>query len=289
MKRREYPRQLLGDRHYEAFGASLGVLVKLIDAGERLTVQAHPTKEMARSLFNSEYGKTECWHFLPGRCIDGQPPCIYFGFKPGITREYWQTCFERQDIPAMLACLHKFPVKAGDTYLIRGGVPHAIGAGCFLVEIQEPTDYTVRTERISPSGLQISDFMCHQGLGFQHMFDCFDYSGADADTVKSRGVLLPKELYRSSEAAVTQLVGPGDTDSFSLRRIDVEGHFQFQQSDSFYGLYVLSGKGTLHSAAGSRPISAASQFFIPAGCSGLELECAGGEPLCLIQAFGPKV
>ena len=44
----------------------------------------------------------------------------------------------------MLDCLHKFEVNKGDTFLIEGGIPHAIGAGCFLVEVQEPTDYTIR-------------------------------------------------------------------------------------------------------------------------------------------------
>ena len=77
----------------------------------------------------------------------------------------------------MLSCLHKVPVKKGDTFIIRGGVPHGIGAGCFLVEIQEPTDYTIRTERVTPSGLPVADAMCHQGLGFEKMFDCFDYQG----------------------------------------------------------------------------------------------------------------
>ena len=77
----------------------------------------------------------------------------------------------------MLEWMHCIEVHKGDTVLIQGGVPHAIGAGCFLAEIQEPTDYTVRTERITPSGLKVADTMCHQGLGFQKMFDCFHYEG----------------------------------------------------------------------------------------------------------------
>ncbi len=55
--------------------------------------------------------------------------------------------------PTRLDCLHKFEVKAGVTYLMKGGVPHAIGAGCLLIEVREPTDYTIRTERTTPRGL----------------------------------------------------------------------------------------------------------------------------------------
>ena len=168
----ENPEEILGKKHYAKYGNKLGVLVKLIDSAERLTIQVHPTREKARELFDSQFGKTECWHILGGREVNGEKPCIYFGFKEGITREHWKDVFDRQDIPAMLDCLHRFEVKPGDTFLIEGGIPHAIGAGCFLVEIQEPTDYTVRTERVTPAGLRVADFMCHQG--------CYGYEGKDA-------------------------------------------------------------------------------------------------------------
>jgi len=157
------PSELLGVHHTDKYGKSLGVLVKLLDAAERLTLQVHPTRECAKKLFDSEFGKAECWHIIGEREIKGEKPCIYIGFKEGITREHWKHCFDEQDIPAMLDCLHRIEVKTGDTFIIRGGVPHGIGAGCFLVEIQEPTDYTVRTERITPSGLAVADFYVSPG------------------------------------------------------------------------------------------------------------------------------
>lgn len=123
------PAEMLGRAHFEKFGANTGVLIKLIDSAERLSIQVHPNKEMARRWFHSEYGKTECWHILGGREIDGEKPCIYFGFKEGITREYWKKVFDEQDIPKMLDCLHKIEVAPGETWLIEGGVPHASMAG----------------------------------------------------------------------------------------------------------------------------------------------------------------
>ena len=264
------PVATLGKEHYEKYGTKLGVLVKIIDSAERLTVQVHPTREKAKTLFNSMFGKTECWHILGGREIDGEPPCIYFGFKEGITREIWKDCFDRQDIPAMLDCLHKFPVKPGDTYLIEGGIPHAIGAGCFLVEIQEPTDYTVRTERVTPKGLAVADFMCHQGLGFDKMFDCFEYNGYPADAVEARW-----NIKRRGDV----IIDGESTEMFGLSMMDVDGEKYIKAGGCFSGIYILEGEGKLD----GREIKKADQFFIPAACEGFRLEGR----LKLIQYFGP--
>ena len=62
---------------------------------------------------------------------------MYLGFKENITRSYFKTLFEKQDIPAMLDTMHRFEVSEGDVILVTAGTPHAIGAGCFLLEIQE--------------------------------------------------------------------------------------------------------------------------------------------------------
>lgn len=171
------PAFYLGHRHSQRYGAQPGVLLKLIDANERLTVQVHPDRPTAQRLFHSPYGKTECWYILDDTPVDGEAPCVYLGFRPGITREHWRQLFDSQDTRGMLAALHKIPVRRGETILIPGGVPHAISAHCFLAEIQEPTDYTIRVERTTPAGLEVCDEQCHQGLGFDAMFDCFHYEG----------------------------------------------------------------------------------------------------------------
>ncbi len=265
------PERALGKEHYQRYGTNLGVLVKIIDSAERLTVQVHPTRKKAKELFNSEFGKTECWHILGGREIDGEPPSIYFGFKEGITRERWKDCFDRQDIPAMLDCLHKFAVKPGDTFLIEGGIPHAIGAGCFLVEIQEPTDYTVRTERTTPKGLAVADFMCHQGLGFERMFDCFEYEGYSAEAVEARW-----NIKRRGDVIIDE----GSTEMFGLRMKDIDGEEYIPTGSVFSGIYILEGEGKLAGKA----VAKGDQFFIPADCRGFNIE----GKLRLIQYFGPN-
>ncbi|MBR6573176.1 MAG: mannose-6-phosphate isomerase [Clostridia bacterium] len=265
------PELALGKRHIERFGNNLGVLVKIIDSAERLTIQVHPTKQKAKELFSSEFGKTECWHVLGGREIDGEKPCIYFGFKEGITREHWEDVFERQDIPEMLNCLHKFEVKKGDTFLIEGGIPHAIGAGCFLVEVQEPTDYTVRTERITPKGLQVADFMCHQGLGFEKMFDCFTYEGFPENQVKER--------WRIARQG-NNIVGYDNTPMFRLEMLDIDGTETLKSDGVFSGIYVLEGEGEID----GDPIKPGSQYFISSICENFRID----GKLKLIRFYGPK-
>lgn len=276
------PVALLGAAHTERYGSSLGVLVKLLDSAERLGVQVHPTREVARKLFDSAYGKTECWHIVDGRPIEGEEPCIYLGFKEGVTREKWKECFDTQNIPEMLSCLHKIPVKAGDTYIVHGGVPHAIGAGCFLVEIQEPTDYTIRTERVTPGGLAIADSACHQGIGFEKMFDCFTYGGASAMENLARYKVTPlceeKEGY-----TVQRVIYPAVTDMFALDLITVTDEITLSD-DSFYGLYVMEGKGSIDGL----PLTACDHFFVPASCGSVKIKATAEAPLTLLRFFGPR-
>lgn len=171
------PEGMLGRDHVARYGSQMGVLAKIIDSAERLTIQVHPDKAFARDYFHSEYGKTECWHILSTRTADGQPPCLLMGFRPGVTRAVWESIYRRQDIPAMLDCLHRVTPRPGDTWLIRGGLPHAIGPGCTLVEIQEPTDYTLRSERAQMDGTPIPDALIHQGLGEEVLMERFTLRG----------------------------------------------------------------------------------------------------------------
>lgn len=277
------PSMLLGEQHAAKYGNSLGVLVKLLDAAERLTLQVHPTRACAKKLFNSEFGKTECWHIIGERKINGEAPCIYIGFREGITREKWKRCFDEQDIPAMLSCLHRVEVKKGDTFIIRGGVPHGIGAGCFLIEIQEPTDYTVRTERVTPSGLAVADFMCHQGLGFDRMFDCFAYDGANFEDILSRYRVEPI-CEKMNGYTVKHIIYREITDMFSLDMVTVNSSAVFINK-SFFGIYVMSGKGRIN----GEPITACDHFFIPASCKEVIIDAAEDDPITFIQCFGPQL
>ena len=285
------PSGFLGQQFYKENGETTGVLVKLIDASERLTVQVHPTKAKAEVLFNSKFGKTECWYILDDKEIDGVKPYLYLGFKKGITREIWKELFDKQDIQGMLSWMHRVEVKKGDMVIIKGGLAHAIGQSCFLVEIQEPTDYTVRIERITPKGLKISDFMCHQGLGFDKMFDVFEYVGYSLEEIKENFFVKPIEKYSGLNEKITTLIGYDTTDLFELEKIDIpsKSSIDIPGSKSFSGLYILKGQGKLISKDSQVDINAPEQYFIPSKLGDWKIENTSESNLEILHFKGPKL
>ena len=289
------PVAALGVEHVARVGESLGVLVKLIDAAERLGIQCHPDKAKAREFFDSPFGKTECWHVVGGREIDvgvlrsdGAPavekPCVYMGFKPDVTEEKWRDVFERQDIAAMLGMLHRIEVEKGDTFFIEGGTPHAIGAGCLLVEIQEPTDYTFRTEKVTPQGFEIPDRACHYGIGFDNMFECFHYDGCDEAEARRRYMVEPHVVERTNEFVRTEIIGASRTECFSLERFDIRRKCEFAADGNFSALYVLSGRGRLEGEAGSVEVKPGDQFFVPAAAQVFSVAADDGDEIVIFKA-----
>lgn len=174
----------------ELVPGGLPILVKLLDAAERLAIQVHPTREFARREMNSPVGKTESWYILDADA----DACVYIGFKPDVTRESWIDVFNSQDIPRMLGMLHRLSVKNGDSIFVPGGMPHAIGGGCLMVELQEPSDLIVVPERITPSGRPVAEQRIHGGLGYERMFDVFEYKSMTEEELRHAVVMKPEQL-----------------------------------------------------------------------------------------------
>jgi len=215
----------------------LPILVKLLDSDERLVIQAHPTVPFAKEFCNSPVGKTECWYFLPGTAPDA---CVYLGFKPGVTEEKWRTAFAEQR--GLLECLHRVPVKAGDFVFVDGGVPHAIGAGCFMIELQEPSDLMVVAERFTPSGRQIPEAKLHCGLGFEKMFKVYTYEPMEYDELCRRYVRFGDGVPASSGAR--RVLGPELTDKFELWILG--GGERFSLGGASAVIVVTDGEGELN-------------------------------------------
>lgn len=266
---------------FTEFCGHMEVLAKVIDSAERLTIQVHPDKEKAREYFASSYGKTECWHILGKRTEDA---CIYLGFRPGITKEAWRRYFDTQDVAAMLSCLHRIPVTEGETYWIPGGTPHAIGAGCLLLEIQEPTDYTLRTETVTPGGSRIEERLIHQGIGYEKMFDCFTYEGMTRDDVMARHRIREQDAKREG-AAWKCLAGPPRIDCFSLLYREETTCLPMAGNGRSFGLYVWEGRGHLECGGGSWELRPGSQLFIPEDCERFVIQAE--ETMKIFRIEGP--
>ena len=162
---KDYKEELLGDRNYDC-------LVKFLDSAVRLPFQVHPTKEFSRRYFNSDYGKTEAWLVVATR----PNAKLYFGFKDKITKEQLSILEERSEIEkdVMGNLLAGVEAKVGDIWLIKAGLVHAIGAGCTIIEIQEPTDFTIQPERWC-SNYHLSHKEEYIGLEKETALDAINY------------------------------------------------------------------------------------------------------------------
>jgi mannose-6-phosphate isomerase len=163
----ERPEWWLGPAHLAAHGADPTILVKLLDAGERLPLHVHPDRRFANAHLASPYGKTEAWVIL-----EAEPDAVvHLGFARDIEADELAGWVADQRIEEMLAATHQVPVRAGDAVVCPAGVPHAIGAGVFMVEVQEPTDFSVLLEW---KGFADGPEGGHLGLGYDLALSCVD-------------------------------------------------------------------------------------------------------------------
>ncbi len=127
---------LVGTANYKRFGDEFPLLIKFIDAHQDLSIQVHPTDEIALRQ-GKPRGKTEMWYVM-----DSAPDAmLYNGLKMQITPEQYKAMVADDTICDALA---KYHVKEGDCFFIPAGRIHAIGAGCYLTEIQQTSDVTYR-------------------------------------------------------------------------------------------------------------------------------------------------
>jgi len=284
------PAFYLGEKHLENYGLDTAVLVKILDSAERLTIQVHPDKKDARRYFNSNFGKTEAWYILGGRNINGEFPYVLLGFKPGITKAKWRELFQKQDIEGMINSLHKFYVEPGDVFLVEGGIPHAIGSGCFLMEIQEPTDYTIRVEKTTPSGQTIEDDFCHQGIGFDNMFECFNYQGFTREQVQSKWkIAINKNKINLDRNIGFKEINLVDTHYFKMKLYKLHNKYRFKNLEQSFSIFtVRSGKGWAFWQGGELFLNRGDSFFLPAGIEEIELEAQEGELFSLLRSCPPN-
>lgn len=131
-----YMGDLVGDSVYEKFGNEFPLLVKFIDARDRLSVQVHPDDELAAGRHNS-FGKTEMWYVFD--CEPGAT--LVNGFNRDVTKEEYLEALRSGKINDIL---NTVKVKRGDVFFIPAGRVHTIGGGNYIAEIQQTSDVTYR-------------------------------------------------------------------------------------------------------------------------------------------------
>ncbi|MGZ4650874.1 MAG: class I mannose-6-phosphate isomerase [Kineosporiaceae bacterium] len=163
------PMGWLGSAHVDRYGADgVELLVKLLDAGERLPVHLHPTRAFSRRHLGLAHGKTEAWIV-----VDADPGAVVgLGLRTPVTRAELADLVRTRRGDSLVEALHTRVVRAGDGVLVPAGTPHVIGAGVFVIEVQEPTDLSILLEW---EGFAVDgDRDGHLGLGWDTALDAVD-------------------------------------------------------------------------------------------------------------------
>jgi mannose-6-phosphate isomerase len=242
-------------------GQGVGVLCKFLDSAVRLPIQCHPDRAFARQHYHSEHGKEEAWLILGTRRIAGQDSYLLLGFKPHVDADLFAATVQRQDVFALEAMLHRFPVRPGDAYIIPGRFPHAIGPGVFLLEVQEPTDWVVQPEEML-AGRVLSDTVRWGPLTPEVALACFDYqSRGRAEEVRQRVGLRPQLLLDTKDARRERIVGPAVSTCFSVDRLTVVGAHDLIPDSPYHLGIVAAGEGTIETAGKTAPLKRGDAYF----------------------------
>jgi mannose-6-phosphate isomerase len=237
---------------------SLGILVKILDSAIRLPIQAHPDKAFSRRYFSSEYGKTETWIVLATR----ENAHIYFGFKNKISKEEFIHAIKltEQEKDAMEGLLNAVPVHKGDVFLIPAKTVHAIGYGCLILEIQEPTDFTIQPEAWC-GDYHLNEFEKYLGLDPEVAINCFDYPIYGEQAIEL-GRKTPRIYYDNGSVCSESIIGSKDTDCFSVNchRIS-DGCLTNMAAPAVY--IVTEGKGILIKSGYVQDLKKGDYFFLP--------------------------
>lgn len=277
------PSYFLGDPYVAQRGADFALLVKRLDPAIRLHFQVHPTAAFARERLQAPSGKTEAYHVLATR-PDVENPCIYLGFRQTPSRDTLRAWIEQQDIAAITAAMNRIPVHAGDTYLVPGGVPHALGAGVLLIEIQEPSDLVVRFE-FERGGYVLPEASRFMNRGLEFALDVFDPTPWPPTRVAEEARCQPRRRRALGvDSYQDDLIGPERTPCFRVRTSTL--HAPVSKAEGVgHVVVVTGGAGSVRVGDTVEPLALHDAFFVPAGLPPLQYQ---PEPdLHLLECYPP--
>ena len=246
----EQKEALVGKANYERFGNEFPLLIKFIDARDDLSIQVHPTDEIAHRQGRAR-GKTEMWYLMPSE----PEATLLCGLKKHITPDEYKRMVSEKTIVDAIA---RYPVHEGDCFFLPAGRIHAIGSGCFLAEIQQTSDVTYR----------IYDFDRHDDLGRPREL----HTELAAESINYDVLPDYQTHYTPSKNQRVQLVEcPYFTTS--VYDLDQPINLDYTSLDSFVILIGLSGAGIVTEADGTRFVLRAGEtILLPATTGRLSVE-----------------
>ncbi len=244
-----YMEDLVGSRIYEKFGIEFPVLIKFIDANDKLSIQVHPDDALAikRNLPN---GKTEMWYVLQAE----EGASLISGFNRKVSKDEYQKFFNKGELPEIL---NYEKVSAGDVFNIPAGRIHAIGPGILLAEIQQTSDATYRIydwDRKDKNGKS-------RELHTELAIDAIDYNH-----YKDYKTAYKTPLNRSTELVHC------DYFNTDLLKFDSKIEKDYHSVDSFIIYMCTEGSFTLHYGSESMTVNKGETVLLPAVLETCQLE-----------------
>ena len=230
--------ELVGTSHD---GGDFPLLIKLIDANDRLSVQVHPDDALAQKLGVGQRGKTECWYMI------GDGGELYQGTAPGVDRAAFAKAIEDDTVAETV---NRFETNDGDFFFMPARTVHALGKDCLLYEIQQSCDCTFRVYDWGRMGLDGKPRELH----VEQLPETMDYAQGNNGPVPTSPAeladggterqLVTCPYFDVAERAGTTITG-GSTESCSV-------------------VICLEGTGTLSTAGGSIAMEPYRSYLVPA-------------------------
>lgn len=253
-----FAKAILGPSIAEKYGATMPLLIKYIDASDKLSVQLHPDNELAKDTEQGT-GKTEMWYILKAT----NDAHIIAGFKEGITPAQFEKALENDQIEKHLNFI---PVKAGDAFYIRAGLIHAIGAGIVLAEIQQPSDITYRVydyHRKQKNG-KYRDLHIEEAKKAIKYYKTQDVNLLYDTTIEGKQTLKHSPFFKTDIVQVY-------TTSYIIDR-----------EACFTVIMVVEGKGHLACEGNEYALCLGDTYLIPASCS---ISTITGDKLKFLEVY----
>lgn len=248
----ECPEEMLGSKVKYDVKRRFPLLVKFLDANDKLSVQVHPDDDYAQRV-EGEPGKTEMWYIIDAK-VGAK---LIYGLKPGTTRDELARAIRNGTLKRYL---NEVEVKRGDILFIPAGTIHAIGEGILLAEIQQNSDTTYRVYDWNRPGKDGKPRPLH----IDKALDIINFN-QETIKAKSKPLIFKGNSYTRYFLAACPY--------FVTEKLDIRGSYSLSPTgERFYVIIALDGEGRLLHRSSSYKLAPGTTFFLPAALDRVTIE-----------------
>ncbi len=224
------------------------LLIKFIDACDRLSIQVHPDDKTALRA-EGELGKTEMWYI-----VEAEPDAkLVYGLREGVTAADFAAAIQNDMLEETLRFVDVHP---GEVYFIPAGQIHAIGGGILIAEIQQNSNVTYRVYDYNRRGADGSLRELHTEKALQAIQIRTD---AEIDALR----------FTEATGDLTEIA---NCDYFRVRKMDLSANeVSLSAKSSFLSILSLDGEGSMQYEGTQYPLHKGDSYFIPCGCASCSL------------------